>query len=298
MKTLISLILTCPISLFVVGQNWAPVGATWYYEIVYPFSPQLSYIKYESVGDTNILGIPCKIITVTEGTTGCGFLIGNSDTAYTYEDGGRIYVYDLSNNGFSLIYNFAAEAGSTWTTIWDTCSYERMILSVDSIDINGFVIKTLSYGGYKIIERIGGELTLFHGLGEVNCKPPDTIAYELPFVQRLRCYHDSNLGFYTTGISPSCDYVTGIELYKYRDDKVNIYPNPARDEMTIEFKIHEEKYHFINLFTLLGEKILTIKTTENIIHLPLSNTPPGQYYIYISNGVTENYVEKIIINAP
>jgi len=69
----------------VLGQNWAPIGATWYYEIVYPFSPQLAYIKYESVGDTNIQGHLCKIITVTDGTTGFGFLIGNSDTAYSYE---------------------------------------------------------------------------------------------------------------------------------------------------------------------------------------------------------------------
>jgi len=195
----------------VLGQNWAPIGATWYYEIVYPFSPQLAYIKYESIGDTNIQGHLCKIITVTDGTTGFGFLIGNSDTAYSYEDNGKIYVFDPSNNGFSLIYNFAAEAGSTWTTTWDTCSYARMILSVDSMNINGTTIKTLSYGGYTILERIGGERTLFNGLGPINCEPPDTIINELPFIQRLRCYQDNFLGFYNTGISASCDYVTSIE---------------------------------------------------------------------------------------
>nr|NQU93706.1 hypothetical protein [Bacteroidota bacterium] len=263
MKKLLSFVLICSFPIFVAGQNWAPIGATWYYEIVYPFSPQLSFIKYESVADTNILGKTCKIITVTDGITGYGYLVGNSDTAFTYEDNRKIYVFDPINNGFSLVYDFAADSGSTWITTWDTCNYERIINSTDSILIIGFIVKTLSFGGLKILEGIGGERTLFHGLGPVECEPPDTIIVDLPFIQRLRCYEDSILGLYNTGVSTTCDYVTTrINDINEQNNWVSIYPNPASSEINIEVKNRQGKNFFFSLVTIMGEKIITIKSDK------------------------------------
>ncbi len=294
MKKIIVLLLACSFTMIVLGQNWAPTGATWHYEIVYPFSSQLSFVKYESVGDTNILSNSCKIITATGGTTVLGFLIGNSDTAYTYEDDGKIYVFDPSNNGFSLIYNFAADPGSTWTTTWDTCNFERSISSTDSIDINGITLKTLSFGSLKIIEGIGGERTLFHGLGLVNCKPPDTIIYEIPFIQRLRCYEDSIIGFYNTGISISCDYVTGIKDTKDSGSNIGIFPNPTSGKFQIKNSNSNEDFISVEIFNSFGKNIMEFETSEDLTPIDLSEKPKGVYLIRIKSSL-EVFSEKIIV---
>jgi len=48
MKTLFTLIVSVLFSVLAFGQECAPIGATWYYEVVYPFSPDKSFVKYVS----------------------------------------------------------------------------------------------------------------------------------------------------------------------------------------------------------------------------------------------------------
>lgn len=272
-------------------QQWAPIGATWYYEIVYPFSSKLSYIKYESIGDTNILSNSCRIITATEGTTGFGFLIGNSDTAYTYENDRKIYVYDPINSEFSLIYDFGATPGDSWTTTWDTCIYERLISGIDSIDINGFTVKTLTQGGYKIIESIGGERTLFHGLGKVSCGIADTVIIEEPFIQRLRCYQDDKIGFYQTGISPTCDYTVGIESIR-KLDQINIFPNPAYDKIYFD-GLPDKGRTEINISSLSGIDLIITEFCSEDGAIDISGLKSGIYLVQIK--LETNVITKKII---
>jgi len=79
---------------------------------------------------------------------------------------------------------------------------------------------------------------------------------------------------------------------------LNIYPNPAKNEITIEFKVYKGKHFFIDLYNGLGEKTKTFETEESIIQIPLGDLHSGQCYIYISDGMTVNYGKKVIINAP
>ena len=274
-------------------EYWAPVGATWYYEIVYPFSSKVSYIKYESVGTTFILNKECKIITATEGETAYGHLVGNSDTVYTYENNGKIFVFDPNNNDFSLIYDFSADSGTTWNTTWDTCNFERSILEVDSINVNGNYLKLLSHGGYKIIERIGGERTLFHGLGIVDCNIPDTIIYEEPFVQRLRCYEDNVIGFYETGISPTCDFVLGIESINQIDDQLTIFPIPAKDKIFIKGLPNKDRTRIV-ISSLSGVNLINTSIRSEVATIDITSLEQGIYLVQIRLEA-EIITKKIIV---
>ena len=286
------------VSIFCPGHNWAPTGATWYYEVVDAFSPTLTYAKYESIGDTNILGKNCKIITQTVGSNSYDFLIGRISTAYSYELNGKVYVYNASNSNFSLIYDFAADSGDTWVTTWDTCNYLRTILHTDSILINGNYFKTLSYGSSEIIERIGGVRTLFHGLGPVSCDPPDSFVVELPFTQRLRCYQDSIIGFYNTGISPACDFVTTIGPINNFENLGTIYPNPTSSELNFHLNNQLLSELEINLFNSLGQNLKTINIYTENTAIDLTGIESGIYLIIANNKAGRHWARRIIINAP
>jgi hypothetical protein len=112
------------------------------------------------------------------GTLPMVFLIGESNTAYTYDSAGKIFVYDPNNNNFSLVYDLSADSGYTWIVTWDTCSFDRMVYNTDSIMINGHTLKRTN----GVMERIAGEKTLFHYLGEIYCKPHDSAIFETPFI--------------------------------------------------------------------------------------------------------------------
>ena len=69
-------------------------------------------------------------------------------------------------------------------------------------------------------------------------------------------------------------------------DNIQCYPNPVHDVLTIKAKNNIQK---IDIFTLLGEKIRTIKTNHtNKVNLRLNNLKPNIYYlnIYTNNGIT------------
>ena len=301
MKKLILLITLSLVVKIGFNQNWAPVGATWYYEVGYPFSNHQSYVQYTSVGDTIINNKLCSIIARTDGAEVPDRLIGNSDTAYTYEEENKVYAFDASNNNFSLIYNFDADSGEIWITTWDTCSYVRQIFSMDSIYINGIYVKTFSIGGFTIIDGIGGEFTLFHGLGYVECNPPDTIIWEDPIISILRCYEDDYFGFYNTGIAPVCDYVVGSTEIEAMNEVLKVYPNPSKDYVVFETD-HQSKLNLqqndfeLSLFNSFGQQIknCSIYRSGNTIVWNSRSIPSGVYmYTFIGNGMVSS--GKIVI---
>jgi hypothetical protein len=241
-----------------------------------------------------VQNIYCQIITATEGETGTGYLAGTSDTVYTYENDGKIFLYDPNNENFSLVYDFSAGPGTSWTTSWDTCAYERTISEVDSIEVNGNFLKVLSHGGFSILERIGGMETLFHGMGMVDCTGPDTIVYELPFVQQLRCYEDDVLGYYETGVAPQCDHMVSA-VGETVAPGIEIYPNPASQELNIKFSDQYVKLRTITLFSSLGIRVFSVDTDEDAIRIDVSGFEEGLYILEVQDGDGKKIVQKIIV---
>lgn len=96
-------------------------------------------------------------------------------------------------------------------------------VSIDSISpivINGKSLKRLHVPYYLlteeypysynsiIIEKIGDIQYMF------NYYPSASVACDGNYSAGLRCYQDSELGFYSTGIADSCDYIY-IYMEKY-----------------------------------------------------------------------------------
>lgn len=73
---------------------------------------------------------------------------------------------------------------------------------------------------------------------------------------------------------------------------INLYPNPAKDNIIIETDYAKEKT--IYLMNNLGQVIQTIHTSEKSIAISLNTIASGLYYIKIEAGVN-SYAQKFII---
>ena len=284
-KILVIIILAFALPVVSLCQNWAPIGAKWYYDVVEPLSQYYSFVKYEVISDTMILGHNCRAISATGGDPGAYPLIGISNTAYTYDENGKIYVYDPSNNDFSLVYDFSSLPDESWVVNWDTCSYTRVISDTGHVNVNGYTLKTLSVGNSVIYERIGGiSFTLFHTFGEIYCTPQPT---DLPFVYQFRCYEDNIIGLFNNTIYP-CDYIyTGIEDYKL-GKKISIYPNPVKSEITVS----GYSPAYLKLCDAVGQTV-----AESISNkLYVGNLSQGLYVLQVfdANGQAVK-TEKVIV---
>lgn len=175
---------------------FAAQGAEWYYHV--RSSWPMNYPDYHIVmsvnGEADVLGHTCKVV----------------DCNYIYEDNGTVYWYNQYNGDFTVLYDFNAQVGDTWTYDIDSCSYLVTVTNVGDVTWERHTYRTQTVSalsnnnGYinvfsgQIIDGIGFEQGLFPNQGLVN--DTDPISY-------LRCYLIDGEKLYHEG-SIDCDAIT------------------------------------------------------------------------------------------
>ena len=195
-------------------QEFAPIGAEWYYNERFAFSGDIDFIKFTSEKDTVIHGKTCKKITKRH-KIDC---YDRPDTEFLYSGNDTVYFFDPAFNEFQNLYVFnSAPNDSRIIKIKDeTQEIDTITIRVDSVStkqINGQNLKALHVTYDKndeiypetysstIIEKIGDVKYMF------NWYPWSQIVCNANWTDGLRCYQDSEIGLYSTGIVDSCDYI-------------------------------------------------------------------------------------------
>jgi len=285
-----------------IGQDFAPIGAKWYYTEQFAFSGDISYLWIESVGDTIIKGKDCKILENNGGLM-CAF---HNTKDFVYYEDSIVYFYVPEIDTFQILYNSKAQKDSSWTIMFGMDLESKLdtiqvvVDSVSYVTINSKELKklhvsykslnsgweNLGYGG-EIIERIGDNNYLF------NLYSLSGIVCDGNYSGGLRCYQDSELGFYSTGIADSCNYTykwTGIESNS-ANTNYNIYPNPTSDWIEIETMTSEEL--LITILDLSG-KVLIKKISLGSSRVNLTNLHEGLYILKIKQSDKVLETRKII----
>ncbi|NJO88096.1 MAG: T9SS type A sorting domain-containing protein [Chloroflexia bacterium] len=274
------------------GQDFAPIGAKWYYTEQFAFSGDISYLWIESVGDTIIKGKDCKILENNGGLM-CAF---HNTKDFVYFEDSIAYFYVPEIDTFQILYDLKAQKDSSWTIVFGMdleSKLDTIQVVVDSVSfmtINSKKLKKLhvsykslnfgwedlGYGG-EIIERIGDKNYLF------NLYSLSGIVCDGNYSGGLRCYQDSELGFYSTGIADSCDYTykwTGIESNSI-NAHIKVYPNPASDWIEIESKTNKEL--MISILDLSG-KVLVNSKSFGSSRIDLTSFQKGFYVLKINQS--------------
>lgn len=290
-------IITCAIFIMftmakVMSQNeWAPLGAKWYYTMTYASNSDIDYNYFESIKDTTINNITCKKIYRLHET--CD---DRSKYEYMYENNNKVFFYDEFANEFNLLYDFNKLPNEIWHIKVNHGGYLDSLLvhvdSVSSIIINGNSLKVLyttigntsEWVGFsgKITEKLGHEKNMFpfvRGICDLN------------FNLGLRCYEDSVLGLFQTGNAPFCDF-SNVDINEYTSfEKNHIFPNPASDELY--FNNINNAEIFITIYNIYGSVVQTTKTNNNKINI--SNLKNDIYFIYFKNSKNQfKVVNKFI----
>ncbi|HAY71953.1 MAG TPA: hypothetical protein DCX89_08685, partial [Saprospirales bacterium] len=268
-KILIFLIFFLPGSGF--SQEWSPVGAEWYYDVSYAFSGDIDYHRVFCDSIVEISGTACKRINID-------FLSCNAfyhEKIYTFEQNDAVMIYEPELDTFQTLYNFSAGAGDGWELLIvdENNITDTVLISVDSVDLvminemplkRLFVTYTYNYFDFQyentgmVIQKLG-DLTFLANI--------DNKFYggcDVQFIHSLRCYQDTEIGFYSTGHRDSCtyefDWISTDNLMK--DESVRLFPNPFTDELKIDA---DTSPIFYNIFDINGQMIRS--GTENVLNL-------------------------------
>jgi hypothetical protein len=288
------------ISITLSGQEWAPVGAEWYYDKTEAFSGDITFQRIYCDSIVNFNGIDCKKINLDY----CACNNYFCDKLYTYELNDTIFFYNQDLDTFEILYDFNALQGYSWEihTKFYESEIDTITVHVDSLDlveINSVLLKrfyvTYSYGDNKMLNSDSHKENsiIIECLGDlnyiINITNPLIVACDINFIHSLRCYEDPQLGLYSTGLRDSCNYVyydSSIDLKQDFDD-IKIYPNPVIDHLKLDntngIKL---SYEIINT---TGITLLTGSGTD----INLSAIQDGIYYLRLFT--TQNNFKTILI---
>lgn len=277
MKTII-LITIALYSFMAFGQDFAPVGAVWYYNQG-TINPDLNtYKTFESVLDTSINGIECKKIVESERY----IEVEKTVNHYMYEKNDSVFFY--ADNNFNLLYDFGANKGDTIILEYFDTQDGKLKLIIDSvstIDING-VERKIQYvtSGDGISIEFANEI--IEGIGSSHFLFP---TYDNSQNGKLRCYEDDIVGlfknpfFYGGEYSGECDFITNITDKKYKS-QLEIYPNPFSNSIEI---VGLQSNTALSIINSNGSIVMESKISQNE-KIDLTPLEKGIYFIRIIDG--------------
>jgi hypothetical protein len=117
-----------------------------------------------------------------------------------------------------------------------------------------------------------------------------TISFSLD----LLCYYEDDLNLYMSYDSCFIDWTTGLEAQV--EGGVKLYPNPARDQVTLSLPGELQSCSTYQIYSLDGTKLVTGSICEKSVTIPLENIKPGVYLFYIQENTTVLRSKLNIIN--
>jgi hypothetical protein len=306
-KGIILILIFVPILL--KGQEWAPTGATWYYDHYDGMPAYLTIIN--SVGDTSIAEVNCKILLTSrisqKSNDGWTYFWDTIQISrdYLYYSNDTIYHYDKFLGSFYPLYLFNIlkddtilvrerdDQGCNQPNFY--CSeFEYTVDSISSLIIKDDTLKTIynsatdnsdwvfnnsgNLENKPIIERIGSTTFLF-GVYRNSVLEGDILC--------LRCYKDNLLSYKADYWTRECDYLQPLSGISPVLDKtgtsINILPNP----FSAYFIINSAKLVNYVIYDSFGRIVL--KGKDKVVDTEFLNCG-----VYLLKLVTDNEHTKTI----
>lgn len=297
MKNLLIFAFSFLASTSVFCQNeWASVGSTWYYECSSVFSPPHT----ESVivtGDTTIMGQNCRKIK-------------EYGEKFTYEDNGKVFIFNPSDNTFGLLYNFNTQPGSSWKIkldeylLWPFDSLTIMVDNIVDREVSGQIVQTQLVSYFSDQGEWLGMDSIFENIGCYSNKllapftfyNPDSIVDE-GGPCRLRCFEIPKLGVLNFH-GQSCIYSNSDDL-QLGETQILVSPNPAKEQILVTLQNYRTvaSGKFV-IYDLWGRPVKELEKPfeSEKMDISLPDLGTGLYFLkYEENGLVLA-VERFIIS--
>lgn len=301
MKQILAVIsIVCP--LFLTAQtvnHFENESSIWFVADTYPNGNQQNPSFVETVttvfgfqGDTTIQGEQWfKTYSSLDST----FTTNLEYQGLLREDNGYVFFQDTTS-ALDTLYNFNLEVGdSVLYNFWGQFEEYIHVAEIDSVPINGEMYKRLSFDepifGFflmdeKWIEGIGS----VHGpLFPLN---PEAFSEEMPDILDLVCTHVDEILYWENQSYDQClvNIILGAENTVSFD--VDIYPNPATEQVFIE-QHHLNAGKFL-VRDFLGRTVISGSLRSNKHLVDLSELNSGVYFVTVllnSSTLTQKIVK-------
>ena len=197
-----------------------------------------------------------------------------------------LYVNMADSSDYSIC---SIEVGFTDTLLYNNTT-QGPIPIVDTIRLNASNVDTTNWfllQGYYLAK--GGEKYIYIG-NNLPTREYDSCVVKLNNKPLYQCWSY----YLIDDVSVTLNNQNGVLNYT-EDKKVNIFPNPANNYLSVEIIDNTNDYYIMTLFNIIGEEKLTLKTISTKTTINTTEFDNGIYFLKIRNGKNE-ITRKIIIN--
>lgn len=235
---------------------------------------------------------------------------GGTDKKYVREDTltGRIYRYYPDDNKEFITCDMSLEEGDSFTfpglpylyyiegdlTIAvDSVRYidgKKIIFFEPSLEIDGSFYSQYAYNHYK--DSINISLRFMEGIGPIY----GVFGYNDHIMGQLGvllCVEKDGEQVYVTDEKTGCEYFYFPASVDELTEKLLIYPNPIRDELSIELTSGDVINGEINIINSNGRTVLKHNINSQSLKIDTSNLPTGIYIVVLTTD-KKIITEKII----
>jgi hypothetical protein len=248
------------LALQIFSQTWLAEGQTWEYDVTGGWNPDLwGTMVMQVQGDSTLEGINCKRIVGIEPN-------GQQGIMYAYAEAERVYVFDPFQDSFVKIYDFTLSAGDT---VFFQGARKYVVDSVGITTLAGALRK------FQIVRLFGNSLDsgtylIAEGIGLVSRFETFNPIYDCIFFflensfcdeavdgrsYRFRCFTE---GGYTYDPFGLCTLSSAESLHS---PKLNISPNPAWSQFTLQFEGSPSEAGLLRVFDATGRMMLEAPKT-------------------------------------
>ncbi len=316
----ITLIITLALYISSSAQElWFKSGTTWIHTANYGDIGG-GFIETVVEGEAVVDGVNCKRLSRRyeqfDGSTWSPLENGTLDDIYMYEEENGDKVYYYQNGQFMLIYDFTAAIGDLLTLpfneegpgtdgVHPSCTNTEVIITDKGEEIiNGITLKYLevdvtSNSNWlmtgKIYQKFGPINTYFYP--RYNSGLCQFVVDEMNLAGEFRCFSDDTMSYtidwITDTFSGNCFFpgqgTLSVEEFENEND-YTIYPNPAKDRITINLHTNTEN-RTIQIINVLGAVVKESTMLQNR-NISVSSLNSGVYFVKIE-GI--NTVKRIVI---
>lgn len=293
MKTFVLILSTFLFSVSLWAQTWAPIGAQWRYEAVFPGTGEISYSLITIDKDTVIAGQPCKQYSyyteyAADETTVLDYV------GYTFERNDSVFFWQQDT--FVLRYDFSAQLGDTIDiATLGLLGENEPDMAADTMKIRIEDIYTVNMGADSVaveffaVEVLTGDFVYWNGgyyrrLGSIADWNPflyTTFPIGLLGEARLRCYTDDEVEIVLSGLG--CGFPSATRTL-IAQEQLKLYPNPVKETLHLAYDIDLLGAAY-QLRAADGQLLLSgqLEVADGK-ELDVSGLAAGIYFVELNNG--------------
>lgn len=287
-------------------DEWAPVGAEWYFRHTFFSFPEVTYNRLWVDEEVLFEGKLCRVIRKERFS--CNFLEANTPL-YTYEEDGKVWLYNEYKQRFTMMYDFQAAEGDEyylvpWSILHETeienfaedTVFRLRVDSVRTIPVQGQDIRVQYisssangepgqyYSEYTdvVAENIGSFIQLFNW---------DVQICDAEYDQTLRCFGTPATGLFQFG-NEACFLVSAKEIMPDRFS-IQVSPNPSSGSVNLTIDAQASQLLQIRIHDASGQWLSDVVPTSDNSNIQLPNSGLFLLEFRFENGSKE--VQRVIV---